>query len=163
MLVHFFFNTLQPYSDQMNNISLGIWFTGPAIYNISIDFQYISFFSALGYVYFTFANLKGFTVSPLASPCVLVPYDWMVHMVSMTLEINDFDFYTPSGRKLGSNCDDYLMSYYNLTQTEFEAADKLGLAQSFRGTFSFSMQKIEFSSALNPLSPKPKLARFRKN
>ena len=83
----------------------------------------------------------GFEVSPSASPLVL---DTSLAFETFTFKMSHLNFYDKNGQILSPSCDDYYMSYFNLTKEQFQQVDMQKVIQYFKGTFAFRAVALDF-------------------
>ena len=93
-------------------------------------------------------DVQGFSVTKAASPFINLAGEAQLNHFIGTFESGYFDFYAQDGRKLGANCDEYLMSYFDLSPSQLEASNKLELMKAFKGTFSQSFNQFKLSVAM---------------
>ena len=104
---------------------LQIYFTSQIIIEKSIDFRNIQFNITETLMFVQISGIKGFSVTPEASPFILINPRQNVDDFQFVLDNTNFDFYDRNRRLLGSDFHEYLISFFNMTAIP---TDQLGLS-----------------------------------
>ena len=124
------------------------YFNSLTIIDESLDFTYLAQRISLDQVDLRLGQVKGFAVTRRASPFVIIPKAFTDLGKQVIFENSRLDFYDQQGRLLGPSCDEYLMSFHNITRKELEVSDMQTLVKTFVSTFSQSFPLLSFSKTV---------------
>ena len=100
----------------------------------------------LRFISLSFTKVRGFAVTPTASPLVKLPTRLIFSKDTFALfEDSWLDFYDRNGRRLGNDCEVYMASFFDILRTELSTAKKVELLRAFTGSFTKSLANIELS------------------